>query len=207
METANNDNQKGKLPEALQGAFIVVFGYQAVTLSQPISALSSGNFHWFRILFIFIVLINVFNIIANWISAQYIGKKEVNYKFNHLFWDLVTLAIFFIFSDIIKGDTLDIRYCAIVIGVQYLLLHAVYIVWNYTEISNQKKIEQPDTIIMSALKKANIGNLVALPFSISLLVCGIVNCGNVVLCVTFVLWIIVWSWVIVDFVKGHGLIK
>jgi hypothetical protein len=205
MDTTNKNNKKGTLPEALQGAFIIVFGYQTTVLSQPISALSSGDFHWFYILFIFIILTNLFNVIANWISAQYIGKKEINYKFNHLFWDLVTLAIFFVFSDVLKEEILDVRYCAIVIGVQYLLLHIVYIVWNFIEIGNQNKSEQPDIIILSALRKANIGNLIALPFAIFLFVCGIINCCNYIIGIAFILWIIIWIWIIVTFVKGHGL--
>jgi|GEM_PF-4951376 len=200
MDTIDN-NKKGTLPEALQGAFILVFGYQASVLSQPISDLSLGNFHWFHILFIFIILVNLFNVIANWVSAQYIGKKEVNYKFNHLFWDLVTLAIFFIFSDVIKGE-LNINYCAIVIGVQYILLHIVYIVWNNIEIGNQRKLEQPDGEIISILRRANIGNIVAFPFAIFLLISGVICCPNFVVWIAFTLWIVVWIWITIEYIKA-----
>jgi hypothetical protein len=206
MDTLNNDNKKGTIPEALQGAFILVFGYHAAILNQPISALSKGNFQWSYILLIFMVLINLFNVIANWISAQYIGKKEINYKFNHLFWDLVTLAIFFIFSDVIKEKMLDIKYCAIVIGEQYILLHIVYIGWNYIEISNQRKLQQPDYIIISILKKANIGNIIALPFAIFLLISSIINCCDFVVWIAFVLWIVAWVWIIILYIKENSLI-
>jgi len=63
MDTIKDYDKKGKFPEALQGAFILVFGYQATILSKPISTLSSGIFNWFHILIIFVILINLFNII------------------------------------------------------------------------------------------------------------------------------------------------
>jgi len=69
------------------------------------------------------------------------------------------LAIFFIFSDV-KERTLDIKYCAIVVGTQYVLLHIVYVIWNYIEIGNQNSTQQPDNAVISSLKQANVANII-----------------------------------------------
>jgi hypothetical protein len=55
------------------------------------------------------------------------------------------------------------------------------------------------------LKKANLANFIVAPFTIFLLVSGIIGC-NFVIWIAFILWVVVWLCTIVMYVKRQSLI-
>ena len=88
----NRGIQLGQIPDAIEGAYIVLLAQNAYLISKPIFELGRSDTEvFFHVTIIAIALINFFNIAAGWLSDRLIIYTSTN-----LFWDIVSLATFFI---------------------------------------------------------------------------------------------------------------
>ena len=203
------NKEKAKIPEALQGAFIVVLGQNALLLSKPIFEFGKTlELSMISLLIVFISLINLFNIAANWISSYEVGQSEVSYGTSHLFWDILILAIFFVFtqgmSDYLKNELIpNISSIAVIIGTLYLILNLLYYFWNIAEIRNQIK-NTPQKQTIKTLKKANIRNIISFALALLLLLSGLIGLP-ILINISFLFWVLNWVFVIVAYLSQNKL--
>jgi hypothetical protein len=186
------------IPEAIEGAFIAVLAQTAFLMSKPLMEVGqNGQITIYQLLIIGISLINFFNIAANWLSV-----RNVVYTRGHLFWDIITLAVFFVLSqtlyDSYISEKANIPFILLITSIFYVLISIVYIIWNNIEIENLKKSKSKNTNKFegSLLKKANVRNYISLVIAVFLGGISIFISINWILLVAYAVWLLNWLYVI-----------
>lgn len=192
----NQENGIGQIPEAIEGAFVVVLAQNALLLSRPITEIGQGvKLNFFQIVIIAVALINFFNIAANWLSV-----RKANYTQGHLFWDIITLATFLMFTQLLTDSYQtaiegNLPHALKLTGVCYFLINIVYVVWNKIEIRNisaSKIYSQENVNTVKTLNNANIGNYISMVFAIILAISSTFTDTIWVVQISFLLWVINW---------------
>jgi hypothetical protein len=207
-------SKESRIPDAMEGAFLAVLAQNAYLISKPLADLGKGaNFQIVHGMIIIISIINFFNIAANWISTRQIFRSEVKYSRTHLFWDVLTLALFAVLTQTlidINSDcfTSNISFILSVTGVCYLLMNFLFFVWNRIEIQNQKRVNSKDAIeSVNLLKKANIRNLVSAFFATAMIMVTIIFDNDSAYTVVFAFWLLNWVLVIYYYVSQNRLMS
>ena len=202
--------RENQIPEAIEGAFVVVLGQNALMLSKPLTEIGKGEpFIFFRFVIISIALITFFNIAANWLSI-----RKVDYTHQHLFWDIITLALFFIFTQLINdiyehNTDLGLRYILMITSASYLLLGVLYVVWNNIEIGNLRERTNShlriDKLETKRLINANKWNVLSVPISIALGFSARLFGVNIITIAIFCSWFGLWITMMIIYIKGYKL--
>ena len=199
-----------QIPEAIEGAFIVILAQNAILFSKPIIEIEQGaRLQIFHIIVLAICIVNFFNIAANWLSARKVKK----YTPGHLFWDIITLVIFFLLAELLtdsytKANDESLGHIFIITSIFYLLLGLVYIIWNKIDIKNLQetgKKSPESTKLIFIHKKSNIRNFISILFAVGLGVVSFFTKHLLLVSVVFVLWFINWVFVMTFYISEHNL--
>lgn len=202
-----------KIPSAIEGAFVVLLGQNAILFSLPIkSIVSSTTITGTHVVVALIALVSFFNVAANWVSSIEIDHDPVDYKSSHLFWDIAILGILFSNTQTLIqlcGDNFLIKldHALIVTASFYAILCFIYIVWNNIEINERRKVADSSGRVITVLETANITNIVNLIIATFMICLPIFSADNRALYVSFCLWFIVWLYVMYIFISGNTLFK
>ncbi len=203
-----------KMPSAIEGAYVVLLGQNALLFSKPIKSIVTGTtLSGVHIIICLIAIISFFNVAANWVSSLEIDHDPVDYKSSHLFWDIAILGILFSTTQTLielcgKNFTISISNAIIVTSVFYTLLCIIYIIWNKIEIRerNNRDLNKPNSKI-HILETANITNTINIIISVFLFTLPFFSKDTTVLYFAFTLWTIVWFYVMIVFVNGNTLFQ
>ncbi len=207
-------SKNNEMPSAIEGAYVVLLGQNAILFSLPIRNIVEGaTLRVPHVVIGIIALITFFNVAANWVSGMEIDHDPVEYKSSHLFWDIGILGMLFSKTQILIqlcGNNFVITFKAalIVTASFYIFLCLIYIVWNNIEIDERMKrdiISSENKV--SVLKTANITNIVNVIIAIFMLLLSIFTNNNQALYVAFALWFVVWLYVMYIFISGNTLFK
>ncbi len=160
-------NKKVSFHILIDGAFIVIVGQNALMLSKPILAMFKNNIDTFSfIAFLFIGIINTFNIVYIWLSSK---QNENNYSPRYFVWDVITIVLLFMFTQICMDSFSDFKFSVkienilFVFSLVYFIIYIGYIFWNIEEIKINK-------IIGIKHKKILFLNIYILLYLISLII-------------------------------------
>lgn len=203
-----------KMPSAIEGAYVVLLGQNALLFSKPIKSIVTGTtLSGVHIVICLIAIISFFNVAANWVSSLEIDHDPVDYKSSHLFWDIAILGILFSTTQTLielcgESFTISLSNAIIITSVFYTLLCFIYIIWNRIEIRERNNRELKDSNNkIHVLETANITNTINIIISIFLLTLPFFSKDTTVLYGAFTLWTIVWFYVMIIFVNGNTLFQ
>ncbi len=209
-KSLKDDKEKvDQIPEAIEGAFIVVLAQNALLLSKPVTEIGQGvHLGFYHVVVIAIALVNFFNVAANWLSV-----RKVNYTRGHLFWDIITLAIFFILTQLLTDSyqaniKSNLPYALVVTSIFYLFMSVVYVIWNKIEIRNLKKSALNSPEKNNSIKlytKANVRNYISITVAILLGTASFFAEYNWVVPLAFFIWLINWILVMGYYIGEHKL--
>ncbi|MFH2065651.1 MAG: hypothetical protein ABIK15_10680 [Pseudomonadota bacterium] len=201
-----------KLPSAVEGAYVVLLGQNALLFSNPVKSLVKGDpITGVHVVIALIAVITFFNVAANWVSSLEIDHSPVAYKASHLFWDITILGILFTTTQTLielcgKDFSISLKDSIIVTNIFYLTLCAIYIVWNVIEIKDRKHTgSEHSKSKIPVLETANVTNILNIIISIFLITIAMISIDKKVLYIAFTLWSTVWAYVMYIFVKGNTL--
>lgn len=151
-----------KYSKLVEGAFVFVIGQNAFLMSKPIVSFMANKIGVIElIIFIAIGIINTLNIIANWMSSN---KTEDYYTSALFFWDIITLAIFCVFTQVIScsfdNDTLlvGIDKVIFVFSILYVLIYLTFAIWNFTNYKCTPNNKQERQLMSTAI----LGNILTI---------------------------------------------
>lgn len=192
-----------EVPDAIEGAYIVILAQNVLLISKPLTDIGNGGqLKLFHIIIILIALVNFFNISANWLSV-----RKVTYTQSHLFWDILTIAIFFVFAQLLTDishsfENNTLPYVLLMTGIFYTLTNIVYIIWNKAEIINfQKRITTNDEYTIESLKKSNILNYFTIVINIQLGISLFYQGHLWVIITNFSIWMVAWVILMVFYIS------
>ena len=127
-------NKKISYSSLLEAAFVIIIGQNALLASKPVVSFLSNNLGFLDfIIFILIAIINTLNIVANWISSK---KTEGYYTAKLFFWDIITLAVFSVFTQIVTDCFIEnillfsIKKVIFIFALSYIIIYLMYAIWN-----------------------------------------------------------------------------
>lgn len=201
-------NNYRQIPDAIEGAYIVLLAQNAFLISKPILEIGRGNqILILQVIIILISLTNFFNIAAGWLSDRLIIYTSTN-----LFWDIVSLAIFFVLVqsllDTYNYNFSNIYYILTLTSVMYTLISIVNITWNNIEMRNSKQTQSSQSSnFAKLLKQANLLNFISLFFAALMGIVSISFHNEWLSVIAFALWFANWLFVIVYYTWNSARLK
>lgn len=142
------------LSGALEGAFAVVLGQNALLLARISYDLLTSLVTKNTIIILLFCIINISAVAANWVSCRQKGNAVTDLSF---FLDIITLSVFFGVSYILNEYYTDmtIENLLFIISVFYSIIHVLFIMWNIVMI-------RQDVSCSRLLMKADYKNVFAI---------------------------------------------
>ncbi len=187
-----------KLPPSLEGAFAVIVAQNALLLSKPITDIAIHcKIQFIDILVVSFALVNCFIVITNWAACK------VFYYSNAVLFcnDIITLTLMATVTNIISGmftDTQNIfneKTFYLLIGIYYILIHTLYIWWNYIVCKGLKREET------GVFRKQNIQNTVSILIALILLITTSFTFYILISRIIYGLSVLFWFYMLVSFVR------
>lgn len=192
-------NQTYKIPSSLEGAFAVIVAQNALLLSNPIINIALYNKIFIsHFLIISFSLVNCFIVITNWAACKIFYKSNAVLFCN----DIITLTLIATVTNVVSGmfaidnkELFNQRFFFLLMGVYYILIHILYIWWNYTASYSLSKKER------GIFKKQNIQNAVSIFLALLLLIITIINYNIFLSQIVYSVSILFWLYIYISFVR------
>lgn len=169
------------LSSALEGAFAVVLGQNALLLARVLYEILIHQISQDTIIILLFCIINISAVAANWVSCRQKGNDTTDLSF---FLDIITLSVFFGVSYILNDNYIAMtkEKLLLVISICYILIHFLFILWNVIMIKQNFTCNY-------MLMKSNYKNLFAICLYILIFMFRNHDIAYYLFLLTFLYWI------------------
>lgn len=117
------------LSGALEGAFAVVLGQNALLLARILYELLTYPITKSMVVILLFSIINISAVATNWVSCRQRGNSTTDLSF---FLDIMTLSAFFGVSYILNENfkNMTLENLLLIISIFYCIIHILFILWN-----------------------------------------------------------------------------